>query len=84
MKYDLVIFDCDGTLVDSEPLTMRLLAQMMLEIGVKEDYEWLLENFAGKNMKAITDLIEDHIGPCLLYTSPSPRDQRGSRMPPSA
>ena len=24
------------------------------------------------------------IGPCLLYTSPSPRDQRGSRMPSSA
>jgi len=63
MKYDLVIFDCDGTLVNSEPLTMKLLAKMMLEIGVKEDYEWLLENFAGKNMKAITDLIEDHIGP---------------------
>ena len=25
-----------------------------------------------------------HSGPCLLYTSPSPRDQRGSRMPSSA
>ena len=28
-----------------------------------------------------------HAGPfedCLLYTSPSPRDQRGSRMPSSA
>ena len=24
------------------------------------------------------------IGTCLLYTSPSPRDQRGSRMPSSA
>ena len=24
------------------------------------------------------------ITPCLLYTSPSPRDQRGSRMPSSA
>ena len=24
------------------------------------------------------------INPCLLYTSPSPRDQRGSRMPSSA
>ena len=24
------------------------------------------------------------IGYCLLYTSPSPRDQRGSRMPSSA
>ena len=27
---------------------------------------------------------EPHIHPCLLYTSPSPRDQRGSRMPSSA
>ena len=26
----------------------------------------------------------DKKGPCLLYTSPSPRDQRGSRMPSSA
>ena len=25
-----------------------------------------------------------HLGVCLLYTSPSPRDQRGSRMPSSA
>ena len=25
-----------------------------------------------------------HVGACLLYTSPSPRDQRGSRMPSSA
>ena len=25
-----------------------------------------------------------HFIPCLLYTSPSPRDQRGSRMPSSA
>ena len=24
------------------------------------------------------------LSPCLLYTSPSPRDQRGSRMPSSA
>ena len=26
----------------------------------------------------------DGFGTCLLYTSPSPRDQRGSRMPSSA
>ena len=31
------------------------------------------------------DYIKRVIGvPCLLYTSPSPRDQRGSRMPSSA
>ena len=27
---------------------------------------------------------EDIVIGCLLYTSPSPRDQRGSRMPSSA
>ena len=26
----------------------------------------------------------NQVGSCLLYTSPSPRDQRGSRMPSSA
>ena len=30
-----------------------------------------------------TDMTE-HRYTCLLYTSPSPRDQRGSRMPSSA
>ena len=28
--------------------------------------------------------LTGHIDTCLLYTSPSPRDQRGSRMPSSA
>ena len=38
-----------------------------------------------------SDLVEQILnesarftGDCLLYTSPSPRDQRGSRMPSSA
>ena len=29
-------------------------------------------------------LLPEHVKGCLLYTSPSPRDQRGSRMPSSA
>ena len=29
-------------------------------------------------------LLKDWVSNCLLYTSPSPRDQRGSRMPSSA
>ena len=30
------------------------------------------------------DISRDRYITCLLYTSPSPRDQRGSRMPSSA
>ena len=30
------------------------------------------------------DWLRDGVSGCLLYTSPSPRDQRGSRMPSSA
>ena len=29
-------------------------------------------------------IFGEEVGTCLLYTSPSPRDQRGSRMPSSA
>ena len=43
--------------------------------------QYLSEQNAGGKMRAsMGDLYED----CLLYTSPSPRDQRGSRMPSSA
>ena len=49
----------------------------------------------GETMKMITAIIRPHkyndvrdalitIGICLLYTSPSPRDKRQSRMPSSA
>ena len=35
-------------------------------------------------LNRIIDSDIDAENPCLLYTSPSPRDQRGSRMPSSA
>ena len=36
--------------------------------------------------KSEFELVQERINnyTCLLYTSPSPRDQRGSRMPSSA
>ena len=34
--------------------------------------------------EVITNLDNQETQTCLLYTSPSPRDQRGSRMPSSA
>ena len=36
------------------------------------------------DFSVVTDRASWAYPPCLLYTSPSPRDQRGSRMPSSA
>ena len=37
-----------------------------------------------KIIRKYLPLINQQVNSCLLYTSPSPRDQRGSRMPSSA
>ena len=37
-----------------------------------------------KEIEIAKDQLRAEGKPCLLYTSPSPRDQRGSRMPSSA
>ena len=39
---------------------------------------------AGLEQDEAIKRVEDLFKACLLYTSPSPRDQRGSRMPSSA
>lgn len=59
-KYELVIFDCDGTLVDSEPLTNRLIAEMITERGIQMNQDESLRLFAGKTLKHITSFIEEH------------------------
>ena len=39
----------------------------------------------GDKDKYNKDMVDwNYTGPCLLYTSPSPRDKRQSRMPSSA
>ena len=43
-----------------------------------------LEKDYKKFLLVTPDQVADHLTACLLYTSPSPRDQRGSRMPSSA
>ena len=39
-----------------------------------------MDNF-DPNQVQVSTLLSIKTGACLLYTSPSPRDQRGSRMP---
>ena len=59
---------------------------------VDNDYKYARENLYGvieKGTDALDSLLDlakasEHPRACLLYTSPSPRDNRVSRMPSSA
>lgn len=51
---NLVIFDCDGVLVDSEILSQRVLLEMLEDIGVVVTPEYFLTNFLGFNFEHVT------------------------------
>ena len=73
---------------DSHPLILAPVMQLLN--AIPESVLWVVghtwvrcergEYFVDDDVKVSWQQVYD----CLLYTSPSPRDQRGSRMPSSA
>ena len=45
--FDLIIFDCDGVLVESEPLATQVFVQILAEHGFEVSYEEYLRKFSG-------------------------------------
>ncbi|MEU5767146.1 HAD family hydrolase [Streptomyces asoensis] len=62
MRYDLVIFDNDGVLVDSEPISNRLLAAYLTELGHPTSYEDSVRDYMGSAMHRIHDLVHERTG----------------------
>ncbi|MDG9718846.1 HAD family hydrolase [Streptomyces sp. DH24] len=62
MRYDLVIFDNDGVLVDSEPISNRLLAAYLTEIGHPTSYEDSIRDYMGSAMHRVHDLVHERTG----------------------
>jgi HAD superfamily hydrolase (TIGR01509 family) len=62
MAYDLVIFDCDGVLVDSEPLSNRILAERLTAIGLPTTTEQAIQDYMGRSWKTCTETIEARLG----------------------
>jgi len=58
----LVIFDCDGVLVDSEILAHELLAEMMTELGHPRTTAEAIEEFAGRSLPDILAYVEGVLG----------------------
>jgi HAD superfamily hydrolase (TIGR01509 family) len=59
---DLIIFDCDGVLVDSEIIAHTLLAQMMTDLGPPMTTAEAVQKFAGRSLADTLSLIEAGLG----------------------
>ena len=62
LESKLVIFDCDGVLVDTEPLTNRVLAQCVTDAGWAVDTQYSITHFKGRNLTDILADVEGHLG----------------------
>ncbi len=56
-----VIFDCDGTLVDSEPITNNVLVQYVSEFGLTLESSEALALFVGRDMREIVEVLEKRL-----------------------
>lgn len=61
-KFDAVLFDCDGVLVDSEPITNGVLRDMLEELGWCLTPDECMRLFVGKAVKDERALIEARTG----------------------
>jgi HAD superfamily hydrolase (TIGR01509 family) len=61
-RFDLVIFDCDGVLVDSERLSIRLDAELLDRVGWPLDEQQIVDRWVGRTEAAMKAEIEEHLG----------------------
>jgi HAD superfamily hydrolase (TIGR01509 family) len=61
-RFGLVIFDCDGVLVDSEVITSRVFAGMLNELGIPATVEEVFEKFVGRSMAQCLEVIANLLG----------------------
>ncbi|WP_030851797.1 HAD family hydrolase [Streptomyces sp. NRRL F-4474] len=62
MGYDLVIFDNDGVLVDSEPIANNVLADYLTELGHPTTYEESVRDYMGAAGHRVHELVLERTG----------------------
>ena len=60
--HDLVIFDCDGVLIDSEIISARMLVQELAGLGVSIDLAYVALHFLGRSYPTVMDQIRREFG----------------------
>lgn len=64
-KPALIIFDCDGVLIDSEPATNRVVAEVLTELGWAMDAVEAYDRFVGMSFYSMQPVIETRLGRSL-------------------
>lgn len=60
--FDLIIFDLDGVLVDSEPIANRVLLDHLQRLGVPVTFDELFRDFVGLSLPTCYALVERRYG----------------------
>ena len=71
MTYELVIFDCDGVLVDSESISCGAIAEIATELGFPMTTREAIDYFVGTSIEYAVDFLKDKI------VKPMPPDLEG-------
>jgi len=72
---ELVIFDCDGVLVDSEPIAIRIDVAMFAEVGMTVSEQDVIERFVGRSPELLARAVEEELG----HPPPADWEERGER-----
>ncbi len=77
MSIDLVIFDCDGVLIDSEIISARMLVDELARLGLQIDLDYVARHFLGRSYPTVMATIRREFG---LDLPPAFEDQYRSRL----
>ena len=73
----LVIFDCDGVLIDSEIISARMLVEALAQLGVTIDLDYVAQHFLGRSYPTVMASIRRDFG---LDLPPQFEDDYRSRL----
>ncbi|MGP4032577.1 HAD family hydrolase [Pseudarthrobacter sp. 1C304] len=60
--FELVVFDCDGVLVDSETIAVRVDQRVLADLGWNLNLDEIVERFVGRSEAHFVATVERHLG----------------------
>jgi beta-phosphoglucomutase-like phosphatase (HAD superfamily) len=61
-EFDLVIFDCDGVLIDSEIISARMLVAELTRLGLPIELGYVEQHFLGRSYPVVMETIRHEFG----------------------